>query len=79
MPHAALRLQVLDQFVERNVLMRISSQRHFAHPRDQFSEAGVARKIRVQRQQIDEESNHPFRFIASAIGDIGPQHDMLLA
>ena len=39
----ALRLQLLDQLLERQVLVRVGAERRLAHPRQQLAEASDRR------------------------------------
>src|ERR1051325_605264 len=48
MAHLALRLQLVDQFLERDVLVRISTERAFSYSSQHFSEIRLCAEARAQ-------------------------------
>ena len=71
-----LRLQLLDQLLERHLLMRVGSQRHLPHPPQHLDEARLAAQPRPQHQRVDEEADQPFRLAAVAPRDRRPHDDV---
>ena len=55
----ALRLQLLDQLLERQVLVGVGVERRLAHPRQQLAEGRVAGEVGAQDQGVDEEADQP--------------------
>src|SRR5437899_7455926 len=76
---AALRLQLFDDFLERQVLMSVRAQRCFSDAAEQRSKSWIAREVRAQRQRIHEESDQVFSFSAVASGNRRTNNDVLLA
>ena len=48
--------QLLDQPLERHVLMRVGAERHLAHARQELAERRIAGEIRPQHQRVDEDA-----------------------
>ena len=69
--------QLLDQPLERHVLMRVGAERHLAHPRQQLAERRIAREIRPQHQRIDEDAEQLVGPRLVAAGD-RRSHDQVL-
>ena len=55
----ALRLQLLDQLLEREVLVGEGAEGRLPHPRQQLAEAGLAGEVGAQDQGVDEEADQP--------------------
>ena len=53
--------KLLDQLLERQVLMRVGAQRAVAHPCEQLAKRRIARQVRAQHQRVDEEADQPFQ------------------
>ena len=53
----ALGMQLLDQLVERHLLVSIGLERRSAYAVQQFSECRIAGKIGAQDEGVDEEAN----------------------
>ncbi len=75
----ALGLQFLDQFFERQLLVRVAVKRHFPHPRQQRAEAGIAGKVGAQHQGVDEEADQLFELGTITACDVGADDDVVLA
>ncbi len=58
--------------------MRISLQRHFAHPPQQFNEARLAREVTPHHQRVHEESDQPLRLTPHPVGNRRPDGQILL-
>jgi hypothetical protein len=67
--HRSFGLQFLDQFLERQFLMRKCTEGSLLHALQQFAEARIAGKIAAHRQCVDEEPNQALQFCAVAAGD----------
>ncbi len=61
----ALGLQLLDELLERQVLMRVGLERDFAHAPEQLAEGRVAREVCAQHERVDEEPDEVFDLAAS--------------
>jgi hypothetical protein len=57
---ASLRGQLLDQLLERHVLVQVGRERRLAHPAQQLAEGGGAGQVAPQDQGVDEEPDEPF-------------------
>ncbi|OEZ60787.1 hypothetical protein DUGA6_30120 [Duganella sp. HH105] len=79
MAGVALRLEHLDQLLERHVLVRVSIQRVAAYMVEQLQEAGAVIDLRAQHQGVDEEADQPFRLRAVAVGDRRADADVVLS
>src|SRR6267378_4200883 len=73
------RMEFLDQFVERQLLVRVSSERHLAHPSQQFLETGIPRNIRAQCECINKETDQILNFQPISTRDRGPDHYIFLS
>ena len=65
----ALRPQLLDQLLERQVLVGVGVERRRAHPSEELAEAGSPREVGAQHQGVDEEADQPLDLQAVAVGD----------
>src|ERR1700728_733993 len=72
------RLQFFDQLFEGDVLVGVSVQAGLAHVRQQLAEAEVARNLGAQKQYIYETAEQAFELRASAPGNGGADHNVLL-
>ncbi|OEZ49779.1 hypothetical protein DUGA6_62640 [Duganella sp. HH105] len=79
MAGVALRLEYIDQLLERHVLVRVRVQRVAAHLVDQLQEAGAVIDLGAQHQRVDEEADQPFRLRAVAVGDRRADADVVLS
>src|SRR5215204_6087500 len=73
-----LRLQFLNKLLKRQILVRISFQRHLADATEQLTERRITREIGAQHELIDKEPEEWFRFAAIAVGDVGADQNVLL-
>src|SRR2546422_10727657 len=73
------RLQFFNQLFERHVLMRVCVQAHLANTLQQLQEARIAREVSAQHKHINEEANDVFSFLSIAVGDVGPNDDVVLS
>ncbi len=72
MAEVALRVELLDQLLERQVLMGIGGQRGLPDPREQLRErwsSGCAGEVGAQHQRVDEEPDQPLGPQLAAAGD----------
>ncbi len=65
----AARRQLLDQLLERQLLVSVGLQADLAVPRDQLPPRRLAAEIAGQRQQVDEEADQALGLGAIAVGD----------
>ncbi|OEZ60788.1 hypothetical protein DUGA6_30130 [Duganella sp. HH105] len=79
MAGVALRLEHLDQLLERHVLVRVSVQRVASYLVEQLQEAGAVIDLCAQHQGVDEEADQPFRLGAVAVGDRRADADVVLS
>ncbi len=63
---AALRRQLLDDPLERQVAVRVRSQRRLPRAVGQLGERRISRGVGAQHQGVDEESDQPFELLAGA-------------
>ncbi|CAN2536687.1 hypothetical+protein [Methylocapsa aurea] len=76
--HVADRPQVLDETLERQVLMRLSAERGLANPRQQDAEARIAGQIGAHHQRVHEEADQLLELETTAIGDRRADADVAL-
>ena len=74
----ALRLQSVDDLLERHVLMGLGPARRFPHTREQRREAGIAGDIGAQRQHVDQAADQRLRFALRPVRDHGADDEALL-
>ena len=79
MAEAALRLELLDQMFERNVLMVVGVQAGLPHLLQQLGEAGFGVDLGAQHQGIDEKADQPLAVAVGATGDGAADQDVILA
>ncbi len=65
----AFRLQRLDELVERQLLMRVAIEAHFADACQQLAKRRIAADVGPQDQHVHEEADQPFDFGVAPIGD----------
>ena len=65
----ASRLQFLDEFLERQILVCVRVERRLAHAGQQGVESRIAGKIGAQHQGVDEKSDEALGLQARAVGD----------
>ena len=63
---AALGLQLLDELLERQVLMGVGFQGDLAHAPEELAEAGLAGEARAQDEGVDEKPDEAFGLQAGA-------------
>ena len=75
----ALRLQLLDQLLERHVLVGVGAERDLAARAPSSSrKRRVARQVGAQHQRVDEEADQPLGLRRGAAGDRRADHDVVL-
>ena len=74
-----LRLQLLDQPLEGEVLVGVGIEGHGAHSRQQREEIGISRQVRTQHQRVGEETDQPLELDPLAVGDRRAHGDVRLA
>ncbi|GMU10020.1 hypothetical protein ASNO1_62740 [Corallococcus caeni] len=79
MTQAALRLQFLDELLERQVLVLVGGQGGVAHPGQQLPERELRRDVGAKHEGVDEEADEAFRLSASTACDGRTDGDVLLA
>ncbi|MNZ39079.1 hypothetical protein D3C78_565680 [compost metagenome] len=75
---AALRLQRLDQLLERQLLMLLGTECRFLGVLQQFEEGAVRAEVRFEHLGIDEEADQTLGFQAIAVGDRHADADVIL-
>ena len=75
----ALRLQRVDQFLQRQVLMAQRAQHRLSRAPQQFAECRVPGQVPAQRERIEEIADHVLRLFPRAIGDGRSHQDVLLS
>ena len=75
---AALRLQLLDQLLERQLLVGVGAESRLPHLRDEPGEPRIASELAAQGQGVDEEPDQPFRLHTIAAGDRRADHHVVL-
>ena len=74
-----LRLQLLDQPVEGDVLPLLGGQHGVAHPPQQGAEGGIVRDPGARHQGVDEEADQPLGVQPVAPGGGEPHREVVLA
>src|SRR5690348_3074005 len=74
----AIRVQHINHFLERSVLMRVTVQRHFFYPVEQLIESGITVEIGAYYDLIHEEANEQFGQVVITIGDVCPHQKIRL-
>ena len=77
--HVAFGAQLLDQLLERQLLVRIGIERRFADPGEQIAKARVAGEVATQHQGIDEEADQALELALRASGDRAADGDVVLS
>ena len=57
-------MQLLDQLLERHVLVRVGGERGLAHPAEELAEASARPQVGAQHQGVDEEADQPLDLAA---------------
>ena len=65
--HLPIRLELLDDQLERHFLMRVGVENSCPNSTDQFLERRIARQIRAQDDRVGEKSDRALRFAALTI------------
>ncbi len=73
------RCELLDQPLERQVLVRISGERRLANPAEQLGEAWISRQVDAQSERVDEETDQVLDLRPVAVGDGGADDQVLLS
>src|SRR5579872_1691218 len=76
--HAPLRLDLLHQFLEWQVLMPVCSQRYPLYPPHQLLETRLPAHIRPHHQRVHEEPDQPFRLFPVPVRDRRRHADLFL-
>ncbi len=76
--HIALGLQLLDQLLERHILMRKRSERHFPDLLQVLVKTRIVRNVRAQHECIDEETDQVFDLDPVSISDRGGDDNIVL-
>ncbi len=75
----ALQPEVLQQPLERQVLVRVRAQARLADPGDDLPEARVPGEVGADRQRVEEDADEPFGLQPVAAGDRGADDEVGLA
>src|SRR5205085_6803722 len=75
----ALRSEILDQFLEGEILIRVGLQTGRAHPAQELTKGRIAGKIGAQNQRVHEKTDQPFGLDVHPPGDRRSQDEVLLA
>ena len=75
----SLRNHVLDQLLERDVLMRVGLEGALSDTTQHLLERRVARKVDPQRQRVHEEPDQPFELALIAVRDRESHDDVVLS
>jgi hypothetical protein len=76
--HVAEGPQLLDQTLERQVLMRLRRQGRLPNPRQQAAKARIAGQVGAHHQRVHEEADQILELETAAIGDRRPDADVAL-
>src|SRR5437667_97006 len=63
-----LRPQLLNQALEREILVRISAEAHLAYAGENLGKRRVAVETRTQHERVDKKADESFDFASVAIG-----------
>src|SRR2546423_248962 len=74
----ARRLELLDQPLEGQVLVRVRCECRLAHARQQLAIRWIVRKIGAEDQRIDEKSDKPFQLGARATSNRHADSEVVL-
>ena len=74
----ARRMQLFDQLLERQVLVRVGPQRGLPYPPERLAESRIARQIGPHDERVDEEADHAFDLQAVSVGDRSSDQDVVL-
>ncbi len=74
--HVAARVQLLDEFFKRQVLMRVSAERRLFDSPQKLAEGRVAREVCAQDEHVDEEADERLKLRARAARDRRPDDDV---
>ncbi len=72
----AFGLQLLDQLLERQILMRVAVEADLAHARQKVADARIARQIGAEDERVHEETDQAFDLGAVAIRHRRPDGDV---
>jgi hypothetical protein len=75
----ALRLQLLDEPLERHVLVGVDLQGEIPHPAEENLERGVAPEVAAQQEAVNHHADHPLDLARPAVGVAGADHDVRLS
>ena len=71
------RVELLDDPLERHVLVRVRGKAHVPGPGHEIAEARVAGGVDPQHERVDEEADQVLQRIVGATRHRGTQHDVL--
>jgi hypothetical protein len=72
-----LRRQLLDQDLERELLVGVSAERRLADPAQDLGERRVPGQVRPQHQRVDEEADERLQLGPVAAGHRGADRDVM--
>ncbi len=78
-PGVAARIDLVDEQLERQVLVGEGIEGGVAHPAQELTEARGARQVGAQRQGVDEQADQALDLRAPAVGHRRPEDQVLLA
>ena len=75
----ALGVQLLDELLERQVLMRVGVERGRADAVDELEERGLATEVDAQHERVDEEADEALGLHPVPVGDRGAHDHVVLS
>ncbi len=74
-----LRLELLDELLEGDVLMRVGAEGGLAHLGEQLAEGHVQSELGAKREGVDEEADDAFELGLTTVGDGRADDDVVLS
>ena len=70
---------ILDELLERQILMAVRADRHLADAREQLAERGISGQVAAEHQRVDEETDERLDVRAITIGNRRTNDDVILS
>ena len=74
----SLRVDLVDQLLERQILVGVGAERHLPLAGDELAEGGIAREVGAESERVGEKADDPLELGPGAIGDQGAERQVLL-
>ena len=71
--------ELLDELLERQILVREGSERHLPHAPEQVGERRIPGEVDAQRERVHEQPDNALELGAASIGDRRGDHDVVLS